>query len=119
MARKPKPIIERLTNKVIIGDGDDPCWLWQGSKYKDGYGVMGTVDGTLERTHRVAYKIFVDSIPEGMCVLHACDVPSCCNPSHLFIGTQKDNMIDMVTKGRAVDNSGEENGSSKLTKKTF
>ena len=57
----------------------------------------------LEKTwkaHRVAYKLFVGEIPEGMCVLHKCDVPSCIKPSHLFLGTHKDNAMDRERKGR-------------------
>ena len=50
--------------------------------------------------HRVAYEIYKGSIPEGKNVCHSCDNPSCCNPKHLFIATQKENLLDMTIKGR-------------------
>ena len=53
---------------------------------------------------QLAWHAFRGDIPEGMSVLHACDNPACCNPAHLFIGTQADNMADMRAKGRAVGN---------------
>ena len=49
---------------------------------------------------RYAYEIWVGPIPDGKSVLHRCDNPACCNPAHLFIGTQLDNMRDMIAKGR-------------------
>lgn len=75
------------------------CWIWDGAIGKaHGYGVAW--DGKYVRAHRLGYKLFVGDIPSGMHVLHRCDVRSCVNPSHLFLGTQLDNMRDMVSKGR-------------------
>ena len=114
MAREQKPVIERLLAKTLIDDIDDInyCWFWIGGKDSDGYGLMD-VDGKVKGAHRVSYEYFRGDIPEGMCVLHACDVPSCVNPAHLFVGTQQDNMDDKVAKGRG--NTGEKHGLSKLT----
>jgi len=53
--------------------------------------------------HRVAWELTSGPIPDGMQVLHACDNPPCFNPEHLFLGTRSDNMVDMVSKGRAVN----------------
>jgi Mor family transcriptional regulator len=125
MEREQKPIIERLMNKVIIGDGgawmnaakqsdDDPCWYWIGGKGRGGYGQM-KVDGKMKGTHRVSYECFRGDIPEGMCVLHACDVPACVNPAHLFVGTTQDNVDDKMAKGRLKPNPGDKNGNSKIT----
>ncbi len=79
------------------------CWLWSGVLDKDGYGHFHTYAQGKRRftcAHRVAYEIYVAPIPSGMSVLHRCDVRSCVNPAHLFIGTQKDNIADMIRKGR-------------------
>lgn len=76
------------------------CWIWQGAKNIRGYGVVG-YHGILYIAHRLSYKLKVGPIPEGLLVCHKCDVPPCINPDHLFIGTYKDNSIDMVKKGRA------------------
>jgi len=89
MARK------RLLAKTAIREG---CWLWTGC-IVGGYGLMRFLEKTW-KAHRVAYKLFVGEIPEGMCVLHKCDVPSCVKPSHLFLGTHKDNAMDRERKGR-------------------
>ena len=62
--------------------------------------------------HRFAYEAFVERIPDGMIVLHSCDNPPCVNPSHLRIGTHKENSGDMVQKNRQA--KGEENGGHKL-----
>jgi len=56
--------------------------------------------GTVECAHRVAWTVTNGLIPKKMNVLHHCDVPSCCNPAHLFLGSQKDNVQDMMSKGR-------------------
>jgi hypothetical protein len=93
MARKT--IGQRIMASVKVTDDD--CWEWQ--KSRDRYGVM-KVRGKACKVHRVAWEWFVGPIPEGLFVLHKCDNPSCCNPNHLFLGTQKDNMQDCAAKGR-------------------
>ncbi|MBS0599492.1 MAG: HNH endonuclease [Proteobacteria bacterium] len=50
--------------------------------------------------HRRAWEDTYGQIPEGQCVLHRCDVPNCHEPEHLFLGTYRDNALDMVQKGR-------------------
>jgi hypothetical protein len=69
------------------------------------------------RSHRFAYELEHGPIPDGLFVLHRCDNRKCCNPKHLFIGTQADNMHDMDAKGRRVtpDRRGERHGNSRLT----
>ena len=75
------------------------CWLWTAFIHRDGYGLF-RYKGRIQRAHRVSYMINVAPIPAGMHVCHTCDVTSCVNPSHLFLGTHQDNMTDMHNKDR-------------------
>lgn len=96
-----KPVIDRVLNKVtrIPFSG---CWIFTGAINDFGYGIVGTGarGQPNDRAHRITYRHFVGEIPSGMFVCHDCDVPSCCNPSHLFLGTNQDNVNDMIRKGR-------------------
>lgn len=88
---------ERFWSKVdTFGSG---CWEWQGYVNQDGYGVIGLNNKTA-RAHRVAYALANGPIPDGLVVRHSCHNPACCNPDHLSIGTQRDNVQDMVDAGR-------------------
>lgn len=85
-------------------DKTDNCWLWVGAKTKNGYGKLGRDLKTIS-AHRYSFEIHNGAIPDGMLVCHQCDVRSCVNPHHLFLGTHKDNYIDCVNKGRFVTNT--------------
>jgi hypothetical protein len=79
-----------------------PCWVWRGSVHgKTGYGQL-TVGGKYFSSHRFSLSLTIDAgvIPAGLNVCHHCDNKRCVNPGHLFIGTHKQNMQDMVAKGR-------------------
>lgn len=98
------------------------CWLWTGG-LEHGYGKVRWI-GKKYRTHRLAYELTHGAIPQGLHVLHHCDTPRCCNPAHLFLGTQADNMADMTAKGRGrnsrkgqkgYQHTGENNHAAKLT----
>lgn len=93
--------IERMSIPVT----ETGCWLWTGQtlgKQKRYPKIMvGGRKGKYIAAHRVSYAAFVGPIPEGMSVLHKCDIPLCVNPSHLFLGNQADNMRDMKIKGRS------------------
>ena len=111
MSRPPGNVRERFESKVVRADG---CWRWLSTTQWFGYGVM-KIAGKLRTAHRVSYEMFVGPIPTGMCVLHRCDNPPCCNPEHLFIGTFKDNTQDMFAKGRQAMLRGSAVPGAKLT----
>jgi hypothetical protein len=92
----------------------DDCWIWTGSKTGEGYGSL-RVGARTVGTHRFSWVIENGSIPKGLSVLHRCDNPSCVRPSHLFLGTQKDNMQDCMAKGRGNKARGMKHGKAKLT----
>lgn len=93
------------------------CWLWAGKVDGRGYGQVylggGRKRPVLGRVHRLMFEAEFGEIPEGMYVCHRCDVPSCINPDHLFVGSHRDNMQDAARKGRIA--KGELSGKAKLT----
>lgn len=89
----------------------DTCWLWTGYTMSFGHGQIHTKEGT-KLVHRLSWEIHCGEIPAGMEVCHRCDVPQCVNPTHLFLGTQADNMRDASQKGRSC--RGERQGNAKL-----
>lgn len=83
----------------------DTCWIWNGWSGNKNYGRMSIYDkGKMKNiptlAHRVSWELHNGKIPHGIHVLHKCDNPPCVNPDHLFLGTHKDNMMDMSKKGR-------------------
>lgn len=80
---------------------DNGCWIWQ-SATNGVYGVfsMKSLGFKTIYAHRASWVLFHGDIPEGMHVCHHCDTPLCVNPAHLFLGTAKDNIKDMFSKGR-------------------
>lgn len=103
MADLSPTTIARFWSKIEVGRDTD-CWPWRGGANDGGYGRV-RIDGALVSPHRVAYEIVNGPIPEmpgyhGAVIRHRCDNPACCNPSHLQVGSQKDNVADMDQRGR-------------------
>jgi hypothetical protein len=88
--------------------GVEECWEWRASRTHGGYGRFRTPQTHLQ-AHRVAWELTIGAIPEGLDVLHSCDNRPCCNPAHLFLGTDLDNARDRMSKGRSA--TGDRNGS--------
>lgn len=77
------------------------CWEWTGFMNDSGYGLMAWPQrGHQERVHRISWILNHGEIPNNLFVLHKCDNRLCLNPSHLFLGTQLDNILDKLEKGR-------------------
>lgn len=94
------------------------CWLWTGAKSARGYGAVWIRDGikkTSLRAHRVSWEITKGAIPQGLHVLHHCDVPACVNPDHLYLGTNADNVADAIARKRYKPLRGEAAPNAKLT----
>jgi len=96
-------------------DQDTGCWIWNGVKDGGGYGRVHYIKYGFRSAHRLSYNTYKGTIPENVCVCHKCDVRSCVNPDHLFLGTNIDNLKDRDSKGRQA--KGINNGTSKLVEK--
>ena len=93
-----RAVINRFLSRVSM-NAETGCWIWTGSLFHTGYGKFSLHNKTL-RAHRVSYTLFKGDIPDGVLVLHTCDVRACVSPAHLFLGSYQDNAIDAVKKGR-------------------
>jgi hypothetical protein len=119
--RKIPSVEERFWSKVRVRDIEE-CWLWLGGTARFGYGTFAIKHGDLIPAHRFSWILAYGNIPDGLWILHHCDNPPCVNPLHLFLGTRKDNINDMLQKrrhwahrGYSPITRGEKNGRARVT----
>lgn len=106
-----KTIEERFYDKIKINK-ENGCHEWQASISRRGYGQFA-LNSTTQVSHRVAWLLSYGQIPKGIYVLHHCGNPKCVNPAHLFLGTQRDNMNEAISKNIYFRSS----GNAKITEK--
>lgn len=99
MSGRSVPIERRFWQHVDQSGGLFACWPWTGATFHWGHGAV-KVNGRPWGAHRIAWELTNGPVPVGLQINHHCDNPPCCNPSHLFLGTQMDNVRDMIAKGR-------------------
>ena len=95
-SRKDKGRLGLITERIAPPNATG-CWLWLGCKNQAGY---GKISGNY--VHRWMWQQVYGEIPSGFHVLHKCDIPSCVNPKHLWLGTHQDNIRDRDLKGRGI-----------------
>ena len=91
-----KEIEKRFKEKINITDG---CWIWTAAKFHHGHGAI-KVNGKMIKAHRLSWELVNGPIPENLVVRHLCNNSSCVKVDHLALGTQKDNVHDMIKAGR-------------------
>ena len=116
----PQNIIDNFWSKVNYPGNDIDCWEQIAAKGSNRrvYGTFSIKSSQYHKTfraHRFAWEFYNGPIPDKLLVLHKCDNPPCCNPEHLFLGTEQDNMTDKINKNRHVIVRGSDVGTSKLT----
>jgi len=114
---RPVDDIERFWSYVDI-KGKDECWEWKGGFSNTGYGAF-QINGEVKSTHVIAYEISKGRIPDGKQVNHRCHNRACCNPFHVYEGTQKENIDDMIKANRQIHHYGEFHSQHKLTEKSI
>jgi hypothetical protein len=102
--RAVKIFIVHFWLNVEIGSPDE-CWPWLSATDLNGYGMFG-YNGGAHKAHRIAFTLTKGDIEKGKHVLHSCDNPGCCNPRHLYSGTNRQNHADKCRKGRLGDVGG-------------
>lgn len=94
----PQSVAERIAARTVVTATG--CHEWMGTRNQRGYGLL-KITYTSMVVSRLAWTLTNGAIPDGMFVCHKCDNPPCCNVDHLFLGTHRENMADMVSKGRS------------------
>ncbi len=116
MGRSQRVSLRERFTRLCSPKDKNGCILWTGGKVPKGYGTIslgGEIADQHAYAHRVAWELARGPIPPGLHVLHKCDIPGCVAIDHLFLGTNAENVADMMSKGRGPN--GERSGSAKLT----
>ena len=92
-------IVQRFWAKVRPAAAND-CWDWSDKPDQDGYGRLLVKGVSNLRAHRISAALFLRDYRDDLIVRHDCDNPRCCNPGHLRMGTQADNIADREARGR-------------------
>jgi HNH endonuclease len=115
MSGRFETLDKRFWSKVEKKEG---CWEWTAARLLNGYGVVA-LGKCMWLAHRASWLLHYGEIPQGMLVLHHCDNRGCVRPDHLFLGTNQDNVRDMLSKGRQIKAQpklrGENHRDAKLT----
>lgn len=85
---------------VISESNSNKCWLWTGAQNGRGYGIASIGKGKTMLAHRYVAQLRENTLPKETVVRHTCDNPLCVRPDHLIVCEQKENMVDMMQKGR-------------------
>lgn len=119
MEKRMEYLRDTFMRKIIFAKNG--CWEYTGRLDPNGYGQFYVpVRSGKTKTmfaHRVAYALFVGKLKKGMFICHKCNNPCCCNPDHLYQGTPKDNVKDMIKAGTRYITWGERSGRHKLSAK--
>lgn len=118
-----EPLAIAMTDRQRINfeskiDKSGDCHLWTSNRQNQGYGTLTLGRGNVLLAHRVSFLIHHGEIPDGMQVLHRCDVRNCVNPNHLWLGTVKDNAQDKEQKMRGNHALGLRNGRNTMPWRT-
>jgi hypothetical protein len=114
-ATKRRTVTARYSEKVDRTDARG-CHPWTGSLDKNGYGYF-RVNDRMVKAHRWAYENFIGTLNPREVVRHTCDNPRCQNPRHLLKGSVRDNVHDMISRGRTGDFAGVSNGKAKISER--
>lgn len=109
----PPEVVAAFMDK-ILPEPNSGCWLWTGSTNSGGYGNFWLA-GKSQKAHRVSHMLFKGPIPDGLDVMHKCDVPCCVNPDHIRAGTTLENVRELWAKKRGNPPRGERNAKARLT----